>query len=106
MARKFDEILDKIEREAREDGAEEDVARLREHFRLGRRLAARRLQLGLSQQELAKITGLQQAEISRIEGGNGNPTFDTLTTVAAGLKGTLEFRPAKALRRNRRRSRA
>lgn len=100
MARKtFDEILDKIEREAKEHGEEKDLARLRAHFRLGRRFAQRRLELGLSQQALAAKTGIQQAEISRIESGAGNPTFDTLETLTAGLRGRLEFRPLKAARR-------
>ena len=100
MAKKtFDQILDKIEREAKEDGAENDLARLRSHFRLGRRLAQRRLELGLSQQSLAARTGLQQAEISRIESGAGNPTFDTLETLSSGLNGRLEFRPSKTAAR-------
>lgn len=100
MAKKtLDEILDKIEREAKEDGTEKDLARLRAHFRIGRRLAQRRLELGLSQQVLATRTGLQQAEISRIESGAGNPTFDTLETLSSGLNGRLEFRATKAVAR-------
>lgn len=104
MGKKFQDILDKIDREAKEDGAEQEVALLREHFRFGRFLAARRLELGLSQQALARTAGVQQAEISRIEGGGGNPTFDTLNSIVNGLRGRLEFRPTKRAP-SRRRSR-
>ena len=97
--RTFDEILDKIEREAKAHGEEKDLARLRAHFRLGRRLAQRRLELGPSQQSLAARTGLQQAEISRIESGAGNPTFDTLETLSSGLNGRLEFRLVRRVAR-------
>lgn len=95
MARSFKQILDRVEKEAGEDGAQADVARLREHFRLGRKLAERRIELGLSQESLARKTGLQQGDISRIERGTGNPTFGKLSAVAAGLEGTFEFRPTR-----------
>lgn len=31
----------------------------------------------LTQQQLAEITGIQQADISRLENGTGNPSFRT-----------------------------
>ena len=102
MTKTFKDILNRIDKEAKEDGAEADVERLRAHFRLGRRLAERRLELGLSQKALADRTGLQQADISRIEGGAGNPTFDKLSAIAAGLKGKLEFRAEPPRRRRSR----
>ena len=64
--------------------------RLAEAFILARR------KKGLSQKELADITGVPQARISKIERGNGNPTISTLDRLASGLNMTLEFalRPA------------
>ncbi|WP_083985379.1 helix-turn-helix domain-containing protein [Corynebacterium testudinoris] len=45
---------------------------------LGRRLAAARQERRLSQKQLSEISGIQQAEISRIERGRANPTLATL----------------------------
>lgn len=52
---------------------------------LGAQLRAARTALHLTQPALAKLTGLQQAEISRIETGGGNPTAETLVRLASAL---------------------
>lgn len=50
----------------------------------------------LSQKQLSELTGINQADISRIENGNGNPSIRTLQRLAEGLgmKLKLEFVPA------------
>lgn len=52
---------------------------------------------GLTQQELAESTGINQADISRLENGTGNPSLRTLKRLAAGLgmQLRLEFIPAE-----------
>lgn len=51
----------------------------------------------LTQKELAKTTGINQADISRLENGTANPSLSTLKRLAAGLgmKLKLEFVPIK-----------
>lgn len=49
-------------------------AEMGELERLGAQLAAARKARGLTQPDLSTLTGIQQAEISRIERGAGNPT--------------------------------
>jgi transcriptional regulator with XRE-family HTH domain len=39
----------------------------------------------MTQPELAKASGIQQAEISRIETGRANPTIDTVTRLTRAL---------------------
>lgn len=46
----------------------------------------------MSQTELARITGINQADISRIEAGKANPSLKTLKRIAAGLGKRLEIR--------------
>ena len=48
---------------------------------------------GLTQKELAARTGIAQADISRLENGNANPSLRTLRRLAAGMgmKVKLEF---------------
>lgn len=49
----------------------------------------------LTQQQLAEITGIQRADISRLENGTGNPSLRTLKRLAAGMgmQLKLEFVP-------------
>ena len=54
-------------------------------FQLVREMIKARHEAGLTQQELAERTGIQQANISRIENGNGNPSLATLTKIANGM---------------------
>lgn len=53
-----------------------------------------RLQKGLTQKELSEITGIDQANISRMENGNYNPSLNFLKRIATGLGKELhiEFR--------------
>ena len=50
---------------------------------------------GLTQKELAMRTGIAQADISRLENGNANPSLRTLQRLAEGLgmKLKVEFVP-------------
>jgi hypothetical protein len=46
---------------------------------------------GLTQSELSGLTGIPQADISRIERGAGNPTESTLQRLAHALNGRLQL---------------
>lgn len=60
-------------------------AEVGEQVAIGKQLAAARKARALSQPALATLTGVQQAEISRIERGLGNPTAGTLSRLASAL---------------------
>ncbi|MCR5322531.1 MAG: helix-turn-helix transcriptional regulator [Lachnospiraceae bacterium] len=45
----------------------------------------------MTQEELAKATGISQADISRLERGTGNPSIKTLQRVARALKMALKI---------------
>ena len=49
----------------------------------------------MTQKQLAEITGIPQADISRLENGNANPSLRTLQRLAEGLgmKLKVEFVP-------------
>ena len=59
---------------------------LEAEFQLVRAMIKARYDAGLTQKELAAKTGIQQANISRIENGNGNPSISTLYKLAEGLE--------------------
>ena len=54
-----------------------------------------RIAQGITQAQLAERTGLRQSNISRLEGGNCNPSLELMNRVARGLGMELhiEFRP-------------
>lgn len=57
-------------------------------------VAAARAVSGLSQKELADMTGIDQSDISKIERGVANPSVSTLERIARALGGQLNIRIA------------
>jgi transcriptional regulator with XRE-family HTH domain len=57
-----------------------------------------RVQRELSQRDLAKVLGMEQPQVARLERGDVNPGMDTLMRVASGLgiEFTINVRPAGA----------
>lgn len=51
-----------------------------------------RQETGLTQEQLAKASGLDQRVISRMQTGNANPTLKTLSKLAKGFGRKLEIR--------------
>ena len=51
-----------------------------------------RQEKNISQQELADATGIDRADISKIENGNANPSLKTIKRLAEGLGKKVEIR--------------
>lgn len=51
-----------------------------------------RRETGLTQEQLAAASGLDQRVISRLQTGNANPTLKTLSRLAKGFDRRLEIR--------------
>lgn len=83
----FHDFTTELEAEARAEGpaAVAELEAFRLHFSLARQLAAQRRALHLTQKQLAEQTGIDQAEISRIERGQANPTTATLGALTRAL---------------------
>ena len=56
-------------------------------------LIAARKEMGLSQKELERLSGVKQPSIARMEKGISSPTLDTLAKLLAPLGKTLEIVP-------------
>ena len=54
-------------------------------YQLGYRIKQARLEKEMLQEDLSKATGIQQADISRIEKGTANPSVKTLKRIADAL---------------------
>ena len=59
--------------------------------RIGQRIATLRKEKGMTQQDLADVTGLLRNHISRIEQGRYSVGFDTLQAIAEALGGTIDI---------------
>ena len=61
-------------------------------------IIARRNELSLSQRELARMIGMQQPAICRLERGDNNITIGTLFRVAQALNLDIEFKPKEVIK--------
>ena len=66
-----------------------------ERQRIGQSIADLRKQKGMTQQDLADITGNQRNHISRIESGKYSVGFDTIQTIAEALDADIRIVPRK-----------
>lgn len=62
-----------------------------EDIRLGLQFRDARVERGLTQRQLADLSGVSQADISRFEHGGGNPTQETLQRLAGALDRKLRL---------------
>lgn len=76
---------------------QEEWDALEPEFQIIRGIIEGREMNGMTQAQLAESTGINQANISRLENGTANPSLSTLKRLAAGLgmKLKLEFVPIK-----------
>jgi DNA-binding XRE family transcriptional regulator len=83
----FDDFIKELEAEAEAEGPEAvaELEAFRLHFSLARQLAERRRERHLTQKQLSDLSGIDQAEISRIERGQANPTTATLGALTRAL---------------------
>lgn len=74
----------------------EEYDRLQSEFSVIQAMVNARKETGLTQKELSDRTGIAQADISKLENGNANPSLRTLQRLAdgMGMKLKLELVPA------------
>lgn len=70
-------------------------------IKFGQELRRRRKGWGMSQQALAKKCGVTQSTIAHIEAGTGNPTVQTLESIAMGLQQDLSIKFTLFYKKNR-----
>ena len=106
MRTTFEDFMNVLHEEARREGPQAiaELAAFDAHYRLAREVFDLRKARGMTQRQLAAKSGIQQAEISRIEAGNSNPTLSTIGVLAYALEAefSLEVRKASKTRETRR----
>ena len=96
MGKNFRETLNK-QMANPEFKAEYDA--LEPEFQIIQAIVDARNRLGLTQKQLSEKTGIAQADISKLENGNANPSLRTLQRLAAGMgmRVKIEFQSTNAL---------
>ena len=83
------DLLELLQKEVRQENnlgrmsANQNRAGISDGF--GEALFQARLKAGITQQQLESVTGINQADISRIERGASNPSLTTIKRLADGL---------------------
>lgn len=96
MGKNFRETLNK-QMANPEFKAEYDA--LEPEFQIIQAIVDARNHSGLTQKQLSEKTGIAQADISKLENGNANPSLRTLQRLAAGMgmRVKIEFQSTNAL---------
>ena len=85
-----------IEEQMKEPAFRKEWEALQPEMAIVKAMIDARERTGMTQKELSDKTGITQADISRLENGNANPSLKTLQRLAEGMGMTLklEFVPA------------
>lgn len=75
----------------------EEYDKLQPEYDIIQAMIDTRKSLNMTQKDLSKITGITQADISRIENGTRNPSLEMVKRLAAGMgmRLKLEFIPVQ-----------
>ena len=74
-----------------QDGELVRTTKLPINFEIAYMVSSARAKSGLSQAKLSELTGIDQADISKIENGLSNPSISTLERIAKALRADLEI---------------
>lgn len=85
---KFDKLVkfdDFLNAQLQNPDVKKEFDALEPEFAVMRAIMEARIQQGMTQQKLAELTGIDQADISRLERGSGNPSLKTIQRIAEAL---------------------
>ena len=89
---------DFLDEQLRDEEFKKEYDALEAEFSIIQALLDARKNSGLTQMDLAERTGIAQADISKLENGNANPSLKTLQRLAEGMGMRLkvEFVPVRS----------
>ncbi len=87
MSNRFDDFLAE---QLKDPELKKEYDALEPKYALIESIVMARKERNLTQKELSKLTGITQADLSKIENGNANPSLNTLLKLAKGLGKILQ----------------
>lgn len=87
---------DSLNEQLKDDEFRAEWEALEPEYQIIKSMLDGRAMKGMTQKDLAEATGITQADISKLENGNANPSLRTLERIAKGLgmRLKIEFVPA------------
>ena len=84
-----------LDKQLQDKEFKEEWETLEPEFSVMQAMIVARKSAGLTQKQLSEKTGITQADISKLESGNANPSLRTLQRLASGMgmKVKIEFQP-------------
>ena len=82
MSKYFKDFLNE---QLKDEEFRKEYENLEAEFQIIREIIAVRKDKNITQKELSDLTGITQADISKIENGNANPSLKTLKKLAAAF---------------------
>ncbi len=84
---------DFLKEQMKDEELKREYDALEPEFILMRCIMDARIEKGLTQRQLSEMSGISQADISRLESGTANPSLRTITRIAGamGRKVQIEF---------------
>ena len=86
--RKFDDFFNE---QMKDTAFKEEYEKLQPEFDIIRAMVDARTSQDMTQKELSERTGINQADISKMENGTRNPTVNLLKRLAEGMGMTLKI---------------
>ena len=86
--RKFDDFFNE---QMKDTAFKEEYEKLQPEFDIIRAMVDARTSQNMTQKELSERTGINQADISKLENGTRNPTVNLLKRLAEGMGMTLKI---------------
>lgn len=88
MGKKFRETLNE---QLKDPKFKKEYDELEPEFAIINAIIDARKEMGLTQKQLSELTGITQADISKLENGNANPSLKTLQRLAAAMGKTVKI---------------
>ena len=84
-----------LDKQLQDKEFKEEWETLEPEFSVMQAMIDARKSAGFTQKQLSEKTGISQADISKLESGNANPSLRTLQRLASGMgmKVKIEFQP-------------
>ena len=76
---------DSLNDRLKDDNFRKEYEQIQPEMEIIKMLVAARKEQNMTQSDLAKVTGINQADISKLENGNRNPSLNMLKKLAEGL---------------------
>ncbi|MBQ3545283.1 MAG: helix-turn-helix transcriptional regulator [Lachnospiraceae bacterium] len=86
--RKFDDFL---EEQLKDEELKKEYDNMQPEFDVIRAIVEARISRNLTQKQLAERTGINQADISKLENGTRNPSLNLLKRLADGMDMVLKI---------------